>query len=162
MVGVAPENRTFGVAPGAKWMACRNMDHGLMNLRTFISCFQFYLAPHDVRGNNPDVSKRPHIIANSYGCSSTLCKIELATEAIKSLKAIGVATISSAGNNGRCSNTNNVPAMVEDGITVGSTHFQTNRISPFSDKGPVTVDRSNRMKPDFTAPVKSFNSYLGR
>lgn len=152
MVGRTPQNRTFSVAPNSRWMACRNMDHGLMNLRTFLACFQFYLAPHDVRGNNPDPTKRPHVVANSYGCSGSVCRFELAIQLVKALRAVGVATISSAGNSGRCSNTNNVPAMIEDGIAVGSTHFQTHRISPFSDKGPVTVDRSNRLKPDFTCP----------
>jgi serine protease AprX len=128
------------------------MDHGLGNLQTFLECFQFYLAPTDVHGNNPDTSKRPHVIANSYGCGSGTCKLELFVPAIKALKIAGVATIASAGNSGRCSNINNVPAMIEDVIAVGSTDFQTNTISKFSDKGPVTGDRSNRLKPDFTAP----------
>lgn len=124
------------------------MDHGLGDLATFLGCFQFYIAPTDVRGQNPDPTKRPHIIANSWLCGSQVCKLELFVPAVKALKLAGVAVIACAGNSGRCSNVNSVPAMIEEAITVGSTDHQSDRISRFSDKGPVTVDRSNRLKPD--------------
>lgn len=124
------------------------MDHGLGNLATFIECFQYYLSPWDVHGKNPDVSKRPHVVANSYACGSGTCKLELFVPAVKALKIAGVAVIASAGNGGRCFNTNGVPAMINETIAVGSTDYQTDKISKFSDRGPVTTDRSNRMKPD--------------
>jgi subtilisin family serine protease len=34
-----------GVAPGAKWMACRNMINGVGSPETYLACLQFFLAP---------------------------------------------------------------------------------------------------------------------
>lgn len=38
----------FGVAPGARWIGCRNMDAGLGSTITYLSCLNFFLAPHDL------------------------------------------------------------------------------------------------------------------
>jgi subtilisin family serine protease len=37
----------IGVAPGARWMACRNMDNGLGAPVTYLLCLNFFLAPHE-------------------------------------------------------------------------------------------------------------------
>src|SRR5205814_2288001 len=41
-----------GVAPGARWIACRNMDQGNGTPATYTECFQFMMAPTDLNGNN--------------------------------------------------------------------------------------------------------------
>ena len=38
----------YGVAPGAKWIGCRNMDAGLGSTVTYLNCLNFFLAPHDL------------------------------------------------------------------------------------------------------------------
>lgn len=38
----------FGVAPGAKWIGCRNMQAGVGSTVTYLSCLNFFLAPHDL------------------------------------------------------------------------------------------------------------------
>lgn len=38
----------YGVAPGAKWIGCRNMDSGIGSTITYLSCLNFFLAPHDL------------------------------------------------------------------------------------------------------------------
>ena len=38
----------YGVAPGVKWIGCRNMDAGLGSTVTYLSCLNFFLAPHDL------------------------------------------------------------------------------------------------------------------
>ena len=38
----------FGVAPGVKWVGCRNMDSGLGSTITYLNCLNFFLAPHDL------------------------------------------------------------------------------------------------------------------
>ena len=58
----------IGIAPGAKWIACRNMDNGTGRPSTYIECLQFFLAPTDSNGANPDPSKRPSVVGNSYSC----------------------------------------------------------------------------------------------
>ena len=52
----------IGVAPGAKWIACRNMDNGYGTPATYLECFQWFLAP------GGDSDQAPHIINNSWGC----------------------------------------------------------------------------------------------
>jgi serine protease AprX len=49
----------IGVAPGAKWIACRNMDQGSGTPQRFIECFQFFLAPTDLNGQNPALGAPP-------------------------------------------------------------------------------------------------------
>jgi len=41
----------YGVAPGVKWIGCRNMDAGLGSTVTYLSCLNFFLAPHDLDVN---------------------------------------------------------------------------------------------------------------
>ena len=51
----------YGVAPDAKWIACRNMDRGYGSTKFYLNCLQFFLAPFDSNGNNPKPSLRPHV-----------------------------------------------------------------------------------------------------
>src|SRR5688572_26907632 len=58
----------IGVAPRARWIACRNMDEGVGRPSTYIECLQFFLAPTDLDGNNGNPDLRPDTVGNSYGC----------------------------------------------------------------------------------------------
>ena len=55
----------IGVAPGAKWIGCRNMNAGNGTPATYIECMQWMMAPTDLAGNNPDPDLAPDIISNS-------------------------------------------------------------------------------------------------
>ena len=58
-----------------------------------------------------------------------------------------------AGNAGSsCSTTVDPPSFYEASYTVGALNTGTDTIASFSSRGPVTVDGSNRIKPDITAP----------
>ena len=57
--GIGTGTNQIGVAPGAKWIGCRNMDAGNGRAATYTECFQFFLAPTDLAGQNPDPTKRP-------------------------------------------------------------------------------------------------------
>jgi serine protease AprX len=64
----------IGVAPGAKWIGCRNMDSGTGRPETYTECFQFFIAPTDLNNQNPNPDLRPDVINNSWTCPSTeLC-----------------------------------------------------------------------------------------
>lgn len=43
----------IGVAPGAKWIGCRNMERGWGKPSTYIECFEWFLAPTDLNGKIP-------------------------------------------------------------------------------------------------------------
>jgi subtilisin family serine protease len=58
-----------------------------------------------------------------------------------------------AGNAGSaCSTTIDPPSFYDASYTVGALNTSTDTIAIFSSRGPVTVDGSNRTKPDITAP----------
>jgi hypothetical protein len=103
------------------------------------------LAPTDVHGNNPDPSKRPHVVTNSYTCHFTICKEELFNPAIRALTESGVALTAAAGNSQYCSNINGVVESNPNVITVGATRKGSNLITTFSSLGPVS--RSGLRKP---------------
>ena len=73
--GVGTGANQVGVAPGAKWIGCRNMDSGNGRASTYTECFQFFIAPTDLNGQNADPTRRPHVMNNSWGCplSGELC-----------------------------------------------------------------------------------------
>ncbi|HJV70568.1 S8 family serine peptidase, partial [Ideonella sp.] len=54
-----------GVAPGAKWVGCRNMNAGNGTPASYIECMQWMLAPTDLGNKNPDPDLAPDVISNS-------------------------------------------------------------------------------------------------
>ena len=150
----------IGVAPGARWIGCRNMDEGVGRPSTYIECMQFFLAPTDLNGNNPDPARRPHAVGNSYTCpAAEQCSAHSLQTAMESLRAAGVFMAASAGNSGpSCSTIGSPPALEDSAITVGATGTQTDTIAAYSSRGPVTVDGSDRRKPDLVAPGSGVRS----
>lgn len=68
----------------------------------------------------------------------------------------------SAGNtspSAPCSSVDDPAALYDASFTVGST-TSTDSISSFSDRGPVTIDGSGRMKPDISAPGSNVRSSI--
>lgn len=146
----------IGVAPDAKWCACRNMERGNGSPFTYLECFQWFLAPTDLNNENPDPSKAPHVINNSWYCSEeegcNPTNFFVLNQAVNSLRLAGVVVVVSAGNSGSgCGSVSNPPAFFENSFSVGATAIN-DTIAGFSSRGPVTVDGSNRLKPNVSAP----------
>ncbi len=143
----------IGVAPRAKWIACRNMDNGVGRPSTYIECFDFFLAPWDANGNNADPSRAPDVVSNSWGCPpSELCTPDSIQTATENLRAAGIFVVASAGNEGSsCSSIANPIGIFDVSTTVGATD-SADALASFSSRGPVTADSSNRRKPDISAP----------
>jgi serine protease AprX len=163
MVGQDTSN-SIGVAPAASWMACRNMERGNGQLSTYLECFNWFLAPTDLEGKNPDVTKSPHVINNSWYCSiEEGCNKDnwVAFQvAIKNLKASGVVVVVSAGNSGpNCNTITGPPAFFDPSFSVGATSAN-DTIAGFSSRGPVSIDSSFRMKPDVAAPGRNVRSVI--
>jgi hypothetical protein len=156
----ASATNAIGMAPGAKWIGCRNMNQGNGTPTTYSECFQWFIAPTDLNGNNADPSKAPHVINNSWGCPpSEGCTDPLILQTVvDNTRAAGIVVVVSAGNSGSaCSTVSDPPAIYESSFSVGST-TSTDAISSFSSRGPVTVDGSNRLKPNISAPGSSIRS----
>ena len=68
MVGDDGLGNQIGVAPGAKWIAYKNMtDSGSGTDAYFHGSFQWGLAPTRLSGSSPDPDQAPHVICNSWG-----------------------------------------------------------------------------------------------
>jgi len=152
-VGDDGAGNQVGVAPRARWIACRNMDEGVGRPSTYIECLQFFLAPTDLNGASPNPDRRPHVISNSYGCPPFEgCSASSLQAALTNLRAAGVFLAAAAGNDGpNCSTITWPPALDAAVETVGATDAN-DAITSFSSRGPVTADGSGRVKPDLVAP----------
>ena len=150
----------IGMAPGAKWIGCRNMDGGTGTPARYIECMQWFLAPYPIGGGQGDPTKAPDITINSWGCpTSEGCSPNTLQAAVDAQAAAGIMMVVAAGNSGSsCSSVTDPPSLYASSYTVGALNTGTDTIASFSSRGPVTVDGSGRMKPDITAPGTSTRS----
>lgn len=158
MTGDDGQGNQIGVAPGAKWIGCRNMERGYGKPSTYIECLQWFLAPTDLNGQNADPALAPHVINNSWYCAVQegcidLTVNELLHQAVIGLRASGVVVVVSNGNFGNqgCASTYGPPAYFEESFSVGATRSD-DTLANFSSRGPVLIDGSNRIKPNVAAP----------
>jgi subtilisin family serine protease len=161
MVGDDGGGNQVGVAPGATWMGCRNMNQGNGTPATYSECFQWFIAPTDLANQNPDPTRAPHVINNSWSCPpSEGCNPASLQTVVENTRAAGIVVVVSAGNAGSaCSTVNDPPGIYDASFSVGSTTIGAgDPISGFSSRGPVTVDGSNRLKPDLSAPGSNVRS----
>lgn len=164
MVGDDGVANQIGVAPGAKWIGCRNMDQGIGTPATYTECFQFMIAPTDLSGNNPNPALRPHVLNNSWDCTASegcTTRSELET-IVNNTQAAGIFVDVSAGNTGpACSTVTAPPAIYTASFTVGAYDIN-NTLASFSSRGPSTYYTPNLLKPNLVAPGvnvrSSFNS----
>ena len=155
----------IGMAPGAKWIGCRNMDQGVGTPATYTECFEFFLAPYPVNGTpgQGDPAKAPDVTTHSWGCppseGCTPATWLIIQQAIQANRAAGIVTVVAAGNSGSgCSTVDDPPSFFPEVLTVGALNTGLDTIAGFSSRGPVTIDGSNRQKPDIAAPGTSIRS----
>ena len=51
----------IGMAPGAKWIGCRNMDQGNGTPARYLECMEWFLAPYPIGGGQGDPLRAPDI-----------------------------------------------------------------------------------------------------
>jgi subtilisin family serine protease len=163
MVGDDGQGNQVGVAPGAKWIGCRNMDAGgTGSPATYTECFQFLIAPYPFgHPELADPTKAPHSINNSWGCpTSEGCSANTLLSITNAVRAAGIFPAVAAGNSGSsCSTVTDPPSIYASSVTVGAT-TSSNAVASYSSRGPVTVDNSNRIKPNISAPGSNIRGAL--
>ena len=171
MVGDDGGTHQVGMAPGAKWIGCRNMENGWGTPTTYMECFEFFLAPYPVDGEpkDGDPALAPHVVNNSWSCpvqegcdEAALAQLEASVEA---LRQAGIVVVVSAGNygvdpGGPCYTVKYPPAIYQQSTTVGNFDHRTDLISSSSSRGSVTYDGETYIKPDISAPGVSIYSSL--
>ncbi|MCW3814039.1 S8 family serine peptidase [Micromonospora sp. DR5-3] len=143
MAGLDGANQ-IGVAPEVKWIAangCCPSDAAL------ISSGQWMLQPRDLNGQNPDASKRPNIINNSWG--TTLPSNEPFMEDVTDAwTASGIFGAWSNGNNGPGCQTSGSPGSRTNNYSAGAYDINNN-IASFSSRG---AGQDGQIKPNISAP----------
>ncbi len=161
IVGDDGAGNQIGVAPGARWIGCRNMLFNTGSVARYTACFQFALAPTDVNGANPDPARSADITNNSWGCFppgvEVGCDDPTALITVtQTLRDAGVMVVASAGNAGPgCASISSAPGNLDQAFSVGATDSAYS-IAGFSSRGPSSL--SGRLKPDVVAPGSGVRS----
>ena len=168
MVGDDGGTNRIGMAPEARWIACRNMNNGAGVIPMYLECMQWFLAPTDINGQNPDPGKSPHVINNSWGCVEG-CPPPALQDTLRASRSAGIFYAVSAGNDGGegpvfvCNTIYHPLARYPEAFTVGATDATTDAIASFSSRGSVLGDPTSPLgliKPNITAPGVGIRSAL--
>ncbi|MBE1486664.1 S8 family serine peptidase [Plantactinospora soyae] len=152
-LATAVGGRNVGVAPGARWVGCVNLDRNLGNPAHYLDCLQFMLAPFPpgadpFRAGRPE--RAPQVLTNSWGCPEIEgCARDTLRPAADAFAAAGVFFVAAAGNTGPfCGSIDTAPAPYPEVFTVGAVDRQR-RVADFSSRGPAAGGAG---KPDVVAP----------
>jgi subtilisin family serine protease len=150
----------IGMAPGAKWIGCRNLDQGNGTPARYIECMEWFLAPYPIGGGQGDPLKAPDITNNSWHCPpSEGCSVDTLQAAVEAQAAAGIMMVVRADSTGpSCSTMEDPPSIYAASYTVGALNTGTDNVASFSSRGPVIIDGSNRIKPDITASGTNIRS----
>jgi hypothetical protein len=152
----------IGVAPGAKWIGCVNLDRNLANPALYLDCMQFMFAPFPLNGDpftDGDPSKAAHVLNNSWGCPTIEgCDPNALKQAADNLRYAGIFVVVSTGNDGPLCETVESPLSLYDSVFSVGAIDEYGNLAEFSSRGPVTADGSGRIKPDIVAPGRNILS----
>ena len=151
MVGDGGEGAQIGVAPGARWIAAKGCEQLGCSEFGLTSAAQWVLAPTDAAGANPDPSRRPHIVNNSWSGPGDDDWYE---DFVDAWVASGIFPVFSNGNTGPECQTTGAPGEYAASYSVGN--YQPNgKIASDSSRGPGPGEVT---KPDISAPGTAVRS----
>ncbi|RHZ03155.1 hypothetical protein DYB35_013690, partial [Aphanomyces astaci] len=153
VMGIMVGTKGIGVAPKAKWIACKWCNNGCDELM-MVECAQFLLCPHNNDGNKCDPSKAPHVINGSFGRHTRNFSLE---DIIAKWRAAGIIPVFAIGNHGRKGCTySGYPGMSPQVIAVGNTDAN-DFLALDSSLGPSVLNKTI-IKPDISAPGENIRS----
>ena len=159
LVGDDGVGNQVGVAPGARWIGCRNMAAGYGTPARYIECMQWALAPTDLADENPEPDLAPDIVSNSWGCvpEEGCSSGDEIRAAVDNVVAGGIFFVVAAGNSdSACGRITDPPAIYDAAFVVGATD-SSDAMASFSDRGPVAG--AAHVHPDVVAPgVDTYSS----
>ncbi len=142
MVGADGANQ-IGVAPGARWIAAKGCETNGCSDASLLASGQWTLAPTDTSGANPDVSKRPDVINNSWGGDNGSAEDPWYDEIVQAWTASGQFGVFSNGNAGPGCDTAGSPADSVHSYGVGN-FTSAGAIASTSSRGPGPTARCGR------------------
>ena len=145
MVGDDGGANQIGVAPNAEWIAAKGCATNSCASTSLLAAGQWMLAPTNLSGANPDPSKRPHLINNSWGGSGGDTWYQAT---INAWTAAGIFGSFSNGNTGPACNTAGSPGDNATAYGVGAYDI-SNAIASFSARGP---GMGTEIRPSISGP----------
>ncbi|WP_199040706.1 S8 family serine peptidase [Glycomyces salinus] len=152
MIGDDGGDNQIGVAPGAEWIAVNGCCPGLDAL---IESGEWIAAPTDAEGNDPDPTKAPDVVNNSWGTTQSVDD-PFYEDIVALWHAAGIIPVTSLGNNGSSCESAGSPGLYPNVIGVGAYDVDGD-IADFSARGP---GRDGGVKPDIAAPGVNVRSSL--
>lgn len=147
-----------GVAPGVKLIASKILSStGSGTMSGVMKGLEWMLAPTDSEGKNPDPTKAPDIISNSWGTNNG--KDQSFRKLLQSFLAAGITPVFAAGNSGPRGGTVGAPGSSPEVISVAATD-KDDKVASFSSRGPSPIKdpSGSDRKPDISAPGALINS----
>ena len=148
MTGDDGGDNQIGVAPGARWIAA-GTDWSDASL---FAAGEWFLAPTDLSGENPDPALRPHIINNSWGVPFSTDPFM--PDILEAWEAAGMFGVWAAGNEGPVCESLRTPPLMQMTYATGA-YNSTREISDFSSRGP---GENGETKPNIAAPGEGVRS----
>ncbi|MBM6400010.1 S8 family serine peptidase [Phycicoccus sonneratiae] len=148
VVGDHDAGTSYGMAPGARWIAARVFDdRGASSTSAIHQAFQWALDPdHDpATDDGPDVVNLSWSLGTGPGCD-----LEFQPD-VAALRAAGTLTVAAAGNFGPGPATSVSPGNYPEVLSVGAVD-SSDRLWPSSSAGPSTCGGRGRVLPDLVAP----------
>jgi subtilisin family serine protease len=146
MVGDDGNGNQIGVAPGAEWIATNGCDS--CSDAALLESGQWIVAPTKTDGTDPDPSKRPNVVNNSWGLTAAGTVDDWYTDTTEAWEAAGIFGTWSAGNSGPGCTTTSSPGANTGSYSVGA--FDVNgAIAGFSSRG---AGEGGMVKPNISAP----------
>lgn len=146
MVGDDGAGNQIGVAPGADWIATNGCDS--CSDTALLESGQWILAPTKTDGTDPDPSKRPNVVNNSWGLTAAGSIDDWYTDTTAAWEAAGIFGTWSAGNSGPGCTTTSSPGANTGSYSTGA--FDVNgAIAGFSSRG---TGQDGMVKPNISAP----------
>ncbi len=148
----------IGMAPQAEWVACMGCDSTTPGSEcpdnSLTTCAEWVIAPTDLNGENPDPSKAPNIVNNSWSGSSS--GDTWFQTFIQTWVAAGIFPAFSIGNSGPDCSTTRSPGDYPESLGSGAID-STGLIAYYSGIGPGGF---GVLKPDLVAPGSNIISSI--
>lgn len=150
------KDRNYGMAPKADWIAAKVLSgSGSGSASGILKALEWMMAPRDGQGKNPDPTKAPDVINNSWGIADP--NYDGFRSVWKALDASGITVVTAAGNRGPGRGSLDAPGAYPEQITVAATDSRDEAAS-FSGRGPSPWSPGGEFVPDVAAPGKGVTS----
>jgi subtilisin family serine protease len=149
--GYGPQTNDIGMAYGARWITAQGCDSNVCDTYDLTSSAQWITCPTDLNGYNPDCTRRPWVVNNSWGGPGGDPWFQYYVNA---WQAAAIVPVFSIGNEGPDCYTTGSPGDYLNVIGVGGTNYADSNYYD-SSRGPGDF---GGYKPDLVAPGEGIRS----